>query len=102
MAPGRVVHFLSWYSSTGVASSAGGRTLTPVSRLFRASAVLLDLDGVLYVEDEPVPGAREAVAALRDARARAAVRDQHDVAARGGEILERLERLGFEVAPGAS
>ena len=29
-------------------------------------AVLLDLDGVLYVEDEPMAGAREAVAALRE------------------------------------
>ena len=28
-------------------------------------AVLLDLDGVLYVEDEPVAGAREAVERLR-------------------------------------
>ena len=30
-------------------------------------AVLLDIDGVLYVEDDPVPGAAEAVARLRDA-----------------------------------
>jgi HAD superfamily hydrolase (TIGR01458 family) len=30
-----------------------------------ASAVLLDLDGVLYVGDEPIAGAREAVAELR-------------------------------------
>lgn len=29
--------------------------------------MLIDLDGVLYVEDETVPGAREAVARLRDA-----------------------------------
>jgi ribonucleotide monophosphatase NagD (HAD superfamily) len=28
-------------------------------------AVLLDLDGVLYVEDEPVPGAAEAVERIR-------------------------------------
>jgi len=30
-------------------------------------AVLLDLDGVLYVEDEPLAGAAEAVDRLRDA-----------------------------------
>ena len=35
-------------------------------RLLRATAVLLDLDGVLYVEDEPIAGAIDAVAALRD------------------------------------
>ena len=29
-------------------------------------AVMLDLDGVLYVEDEPVAGATGAVAALRE------------------------------------
>ena len=58
-------------------------------------ALLVDLDGVLYVEDAAVPGAVEAVAALRQrglplrfvtnttARPRAA-------------IIERLRRLGFD------
>ena len=31
----------------------------------RPKAVLLDLDGVLYVEDEPIAGAAEAVRGLR-------------------------------------
>jgi hypothetical protein len=34
-------------------------------RLLQTTSVLLDLDGVLYVEDEPIAGAIEAVAALR-------------------------------------
>jgi HAD superfamily hydrolase (TIGR01458 family) len=37
------------------------------SALAGVRAVLLDLDGVLYVEQQPIPGAREAVAALRAA-----------------------------------
>jgi len=61
-------------------------------------ALLLDLDGVLYVEDEPVDGARDAVA---DLRARDLVlRFVTNTTSRPrGQILERLQRLGFEVEP---
>jgi HAD superfamily hydrolase (TIGR01458 family) len=59
-------------------------------------ALLLDLDGVLYVEDEPVPGAREAVAELRERGL--ALRFVTNTTSRPrGRILERLQRLGFEV-----
>jgi HAD superfamily hydrolase (TIGR01458 family) len=62
-------------------------------------AVLLDLDGVLYVEDAPVAGAREAVAALRERGL--ALRFVTNTTARPrARILERLARLGFAVAPG--
>ena len=61
-------------------------------------AVLLDLDGVLYVEDEPVPGAREAVADLRERGL--ALRFVTNTTARPRRrILERLERLGFALDP---
>jgi HAD superfamily hydrolase (TIGR01458 family) len=61
-------------------------------------ALLLDLDGVLYVEDEPLPGAREAVAELRDRGL--ALRFVTNTTSRPRrQILERLQRLGFEVEP---
>ena len=61
-------------------------------------ALLLDLDGVLYVEDEPVPGAREAVAELRERGL--ALRFVTNTTSRPRRlILERLRRLGFDVAP---
>lgn len=63
-----------------------------------AQALLLDLDGVLYVEDEPVPGARAAVAALRERGL--ALRFVTNTTSRPRRlILERLLRLGFDVAP---
>jgi HAD superfamily hydrolase (TIGR01458 family) len=62
-----------------------------------ARALLLDLDGVLYVEDEPVAGAREAVAELRERGL--ALRFVTNTTSRPRRaILERLNRLGFEVA----
>ena len=62
-------------------------------------ALLIDLDGVLYVEDEPLPGAREAVAELRGSGA--ALRFVTNTTARPRKaILERLRRLGFDPAPG--
>jgi HAD superfamily hydrolase (TIGR01458 family) len=61
-------------------------------------ALLIDLDGVLYVEDEPIPGAKEAVAALRERGL--GLRFVTNTTARSQrQTLERLERLGFGVAP---
>jgi HAD superfamily hydrolase (TIGR01458 family) len=61
-------------------------------------ALLLDLDGVLYVEDEPVDGARDAVAELR-ARDLVLRFVTNTTSRPRGQILERLQRLGFEVEP---
>jgi HAD superfamily hydrolase (TIGR01458 family) len=61
-------------------------------------ALLLDLDGVLYVEDEPVPDAEEAVAHLR--RAGLGLRFVTNTTARSrAQTLEKLRRLGFELEP---
>jgi HAD superfamily hydrolase (TIGR01458 family) len=62
-----------------------------------ARALLIDLDGVLYVGDEVLEGAREAVGALRDAGL--GLRFVTNTTARSGpQTLAKLERLGFEVA----
>ena len=58
--------------------------------------VLIDLDGVLYVEDEPVPGAHEAVSRLRsDGHA---LRFVTNTTSRSRPAtLEKLRRLGFSL-----
>jgi HAD superfamily hydrolase (TIGR01458 family) len=62
----------------------------------RPSALLLDLDGVLYVGDEPVEGASEAVARLREGGL--GLRFVTNTTARSrAQILEKLRRLDFEV-----
>ena len=61
-----------------------------------AEALLLDLDGVLYVEDEPVEGAADAVRRLREAGLGLRFVTNTTSRPRSG-ILERLERLGFGV-----
>ncbi len=59
-------------------------------------ALLIDLDGVLYVEDEPIPGAREAVVALREAGLD--LRFVTNTTARSrAQTLDKLGRLGFAV-----
>jgi HAD superfamily hydrolase (TIGR01458 family) len=69
-----------------------------VATLAGLSALLVDLDGVLYVEDDPVPGAEDAVAALR--RRGLGLRFVTNTTARSREQThEKLGRLGFEVAP---
>lgn len=62
-------------------------------------ALLIDLDGVLYVEDEAIAGARDAVARLRAGGL--AVRFVTNTTARSrASTLAKLRRLGFAVADG--
>jgi HAD superfamily hydrolase (TIGR01458 family) len=65
--------------------------------LRQVRALLLDLDGVLYVEDEPIAGAREAVERLRAAGL--ALRFVTNTTARSrSHTLEKLGRLSFAVS----
>lgn len=60
-------------------------------------AVLLDIDGVLYVEDDPIAGAIEAVGRLRDAGL--ILRFVTNTTNRShAATLAKLQRLGFGVA----
>ncbi len=68
----------------------------PRGPLTGVEALLIDLDGVLYIADEPVHGAREAVAALRGRGLR--LRFVTNTTARSrAQTLAKLERLDFEV-----
>jgi HAD superfamily hydrolase (TIGR01458 family) len=70
--------------------------VTGAGRLDDLGALLLDLDGVLYVADEPVDGAREAVERLRAADL--ALRFVTNTTARSrAETIDKLGRLGFAV-----
>jgi phospholysine phosphohistidine inorganic pyrophosphate phosphatase len=62
-----------------------------------SSGVLLDIDGVLYVGDEPIEGAHEAFAELR--RISAGMRLLTNTTSRSRrKVLEHLLDLGFEAA----
>ena len=60
--------------------------------------VLLDIDGVLHVGEEPIEGAHQALAELRELGA--GVRLVTNTTSRSRrEIVERLRRMGFTVSP---
>jgi HAD superfamily hydrolase (TIGR01450 family) len=60
-------------------------------------ALLIDLDGVLYVEEDPVEGAVDAVARLRERRF--AIRFVTNTTAHSrAQTLAKLSRLGFAVS----
>lgn len=60
--------------------------------------LLLDLSGVVYVQDEAVPGAAEALRRLRDPGTSIRLVTNTTMRPRRS-ILERLERLGLEADP---
>jgi phospholysine phosphohistidine inorganic pyrophosphate phosphatase len=60
--------------------------------------VLLDIDGVLFVGDEPVPGAHEALGALRARADGVALVTNTTTRSRAG-IVRHLRRLKFAVQP---
>jgi HAD superfamily hydrolase (TIGR01450 family) len=66
-------------------------------KIARYDQVLLDLDGCLWVGDEAVEGAAEAVAALRDA-GKAVAFLTNDVRHAPEEFVRKLWRLGFQAA----
>jgi glycerol 3-phosphatase-2 len=61
------------------------------------TVVVLDLDGVLWRGDEPVPGSPEAVQALRDGGARVAFLTNNS-SSRIGDYLEKFARFGIAAA----
>jgi len=70
----------------------------PLSALARRyQHFLLDLDGCLYVGDEPTEDAAEAVTALREA-AKGIVFLSNEVAYSPEEIVRKLWRLGFQAS----
>jgi HAD superfamily hydrolase (TIGR01458 family) len=73
----------------------GGEVTAPLAGI---RALLLDLDGVLYVEDRAIAGARETVARLRASGL--ALRFVTNTTSRShGHTVGKLRRLGFDVAP---
>jgi HAD superfamily hydrolase (TIGR01450 family) len=65
----------------------------------RYDQVLLDLDGCLWLGDEPIEGSPEAVAALREA-GKAVAYLTNDVRHSPEEFVRKLWRLGFQAAVG--
>ena len=60
-------------------------------------AILLDIDGVLHVGDEPIPGAVEALAELREISS--GLRLVTNTTSRSrAEVAARLHEIGFEAS----
>lgn len=61
-------------------------------------ALLLDIDGVLHVGDEEVPGARAALTTLREAQIPFRLVTNTTSRPRSA-VVDRLQRIGFDVTP---
>ncbi len=65
----------------------------------RVRLVILDLDGVVYRGDEPIPGAVELVSWLHERRVRVRFATNNSMVTRDG-YAERLAAMGIAVVPG--
>ncbi|MGQ0609322.1 MAG: HAD-IIA family hydrolase [Chloroflexota bacterium] len=63
----------------------------------RVTLVIFDLDGVVYRGHEPIPGARELIAALHDSGVVVRFATNNSMVARAGYV-ERLARMGIATA----
>ncbi len=71
--------------------------MTLTQRIARYDQLLLDLDGCLWIGDDALEGASEAVAALREA-GKAVAFLTNDVRHTPEEFVRKLWRLGFQAA----
>ena len=85
--------------SRGGAEGAGRGRVTASAPLSGVKALLLDLSGVVYVQDEAVPGAADALARLREAGVPMRLVTNTTMRPRAA-ILEQLAGLGIEARPG--
>jgi len=61
-------------------------------------AWILDLDGVIWLSEDPIPGSAEAIAALRDAGHRV-IFLTNNAGPRVSELVEKLEGMGVPATP---
>ena len=71
--------------------------MTLTAKIARYDQVLLDLDGCLWIGEEALPGAADAVTALREA-GKAVAFLTNDVRHAPEEFVRKLWRLGFQAA----
>ncbi len=83
-------------SSSGSASTSLGSSTEPLDR--RYDLAMLDLDGVVYIGSDAVPGAPEHVAAARAAGMRVAF-ITNNASRPPGAVAEHLRELGVEAGP---
>ena len=83
-------------SSRGSASTSLGSSTEPLDR--RYDLAMLDLDGVVYIGSDAVPGAPEHVAAARAAGMRVAF-ITNNASRPPGTVAEHLRELGVEAGP---
>ena len=83
-------------SSSGPASTSLGSSIEPLDR--RYDLAMLDLDGVVYIGSDAVPGAPEHVAAARAAGMRVAF-ITNNASRPPGAVAEHLRELGVEAGP---